>query len=191
MASAVYSDRDAWDLDDATDHVPSCCDRRPTLRRRLSGGSSSSEDDRRPDIRLDQLLWVFLRHDVGEVGSGAVHRDHVVGVHLGHQCVDDRLGNLRIVGHGRLCGGELVWRNADGLDEGTPLYIARRGENPAVPVAGQRELRIVIGPDAQTDNRLVIGPERPPAAPAGASRSFVACPTASPTRPRESRAISA
>lgn len=75
-------------------------------------------------------------------------------------------GNLRVIGNAKLAGGDLVWRNADGLDEGTPFYMARRGDNPPVPAPGLRELRIVIGPGAQNNNRLIIGSEQPPMAPA-------------------------
>jgi len=74
-------------------------------------------------------------------------------------------GNLRVIGDGRLCGGQLDLRNSDGGNEGTPFYIARRGDNPVVPAAGKRELRVVLGPAAQTDNRLIVGPEVPPVAP--------------------------
>ena len=75
-------------------------------------------------------------------------------------------GNLRVVGHTKLAGGDLHFRNADGLHEGTPFYVARRGDNPASGLPGNRELRIVIGPGSQTDNRLFIGSEQPPVAPA-------------------------
>jgi hypothetical protein len=75
-------------------------------------------------------------------------------------------GNLRVVGNAKLCGGDLQWRNGYGLDEHTPFYMARRGDNPPVPADGLRELRIVIGPEAQATNRLIIGPEQPPVAPA-------------------------
>lgn len=77
-------------------------------------------------------------------------------------------GNLRVVGNAKIAGGAVLWRNADGLDEGTPFYMARGGDNPPVPAPGLRELRIVIGPAAQANNRLVIGPEQPPVAPATA-----------------------
>lgn len=74
-------------------------------------------------------------------------------------------GNLRIVGDARVSGGKLIWRDADGRDQGTDFFMTRGGDDPPLPAAGKRELRIVIGPAAQTDNRLVIGPEQPPAAP--------------------------
>jgi hypothetical protein len=75
-------------------------------------------------------------------------------------------GNLRVVGDAKLSGGDLLFRNADGLDEGTPFYLARRGDNPAVPAAAARELRVAIGPVADPNNRFIVGPEVPPAAPA-------------------------
>jgi hypothetical protein len=74
-------------------------------------------------------------------------------------------GNLRVVGQAKLAGGDLHFRNADGLDEETPLYVARRGDNPPSGAKGQRELRVVIGPPSQTDNRLIVGVEQPPVAP--------------------------
>jgi len=77
-------------------------------------------------------------------------------------------GNLRVVGDAKLSGGDLLLRNADGLDEGTPFYLARRGDNPPVPAAAARELRVAIGPVAETNNRFVVGPEVPPVAPATA-----------------------
>jgi len=75
-------------------------------------------------------------------------------------------GNIRIVGDARLCDGRMIWRDGDGRDQGTDFHIARGGDDPAVPAPGKRELRVTIGPAAQADNRLVIGPEQPPVAPA-------------------------
>lgn len=66
-------------------------------------------------------------------------------------------GNLRVEGDARLAGSRLVLRNVDGLDEGTGLYLARHGDGGLAP--GARQLRAVIGPEAQTDNRFVVGPE--------------------------------
>lgn len=75
-------------------------------------------------------------------------------------------GNLRVIGQTKLAGGDLLFRDADGVDEDTPFYMARRGDNPSTGNSGNRELRIVIGPASQNDNRLVIGSEQPPVAPA-------------------------
>ena len=66
-------------------------------------------------------------------------------------------GNLRAEGHVKLAGSRLIFRNADGLDEGTGLYFARHGDGGAAP--GARQLRAIIGPGTQTDNRFVVGPE--------------------------------
>lgn len=68
-------------------------------------------------------------------------------------------GHARVGGNARLAGGALLLRNADGLDEGTPLDLARHGDG--APAAGGRELRAVIGPAAQYDNRWVVGPQLP------------------------------
>ena len=76
-------------------------------------------------------------------------------------------GNLRVEGDARMAGGRLLMRNAAGLDEGTNLYLARWGDNPASGVAGLRELRAVIGVDTQTTNRFVVGPELSAAPPPG------------------------
>lgn len=67
-------------------------------------------------------------------------------------------GGLRVEGDAKLAGSRLLLRNADGLDEGNALYLARAGDGSGLP--GQRELRAVIGSDAQTDNRFVVGPEQ-------------------------------
>ena len=75
-------------------------------------------------------------------------------------------GNLRVVGDAKLSGGDLLFRNADGLDEGVPFYVARRGDNPPVAAAAARELRVAIGPVSDANNRLIVGPEVPPVAPA-------------------------
>ena len=73
-------------------------------------------------------------------------------------------GGLRCEGDAKLAGSRLLLRNIDGLNEGNELYLARAGDGSGL--AGQRELRAVIGSDAQTDNRFVVGPELA-AAPAG------------------------
>ena len=75
-------------------------------------------------------------------------------------------GNLRVVGNAKLAGGDLLFSNGDGLDEGVPFYIARRGDDPPVPAAAARELRVAIGPNGDPANRLMVGPEMPPVAPA-------------------------
>ncbi|MDM0109634.1 tail fiber domain-containing protein [Variovorax sp. J22R24] len=73
-------------------------------------------------------------------------------------------GGLRCEGDAKLAGSRLLLRNIDGLNEGNELYLARAGDGSGLP--GQRELRAVIGSDARTDNRFVVGPELA-AAPAG------------------------
>jgi hypothetical protein len=75
-------------------------------------------------------------------------------------------GNLRVVGDAKLAGGELLLRAADGQDQGVPFYLARRGDDPANPATASRELRLAIGPSANPRNRLVVGPEVAPVAPA-------------------------
>lgn len=69
-------------------------------------------------------------------------------------------GNLRVEGDAKLARGKLVFRDADGLHQGTPLYLARHGDDPVGGAAGARELRVAIGGDAQRDNRLLVGPEK-------------------------------
>ena len=69
-------------------------------------------------------------------------------------------GNLRVEGDAKLAGGKLLLRDADGLDQNTPLYLARHGDDSPGGTAGQRELRVAIGGHAQRDNRLVVGPDR-------------------------------
>ena len=74
-------------------------------------------------------------------------------------------GSLRAEGDVKLAGSRLLLRDADGLNEGTELYLARYGGGSGV--AGRRELRAVIGTDQQADNRFVVGPERTTAPPPG------------------------
>jgi hypothetical protein len=74
-------------------------------------------------------------------------------------------GNLRVEGDAKLAAGQLLLRDGQGLDQGTPLYIARHGDNPPSGTPGQRELRVVIGDGTQTDNRLIVGPEQAGASP--------------------------
>ena len=73
-------------------------------------------------------------------------------------------GGLRCEGDAKLAGSRLLLRNLDGLNEGNELYLARAGDGSGLP--GQRELRAVIGSDARSDNRFIVGPELA-AAPAG------------------------
>ena len=68
-------------------------------------------------------------------------------------------GNMRVVGNATLAGGQLLFRDQVGAEQGTPLYMQRLGDNPVSLAPGNRELRIVIGPDAQLDNRLLVGPK--------------------------------
>lgn len=65
-------------------------------------------------------------------------------------------GGLRVIGNAKLAGGQILFRNALGQDEGTPLYVQRLGDSALA--AGNRELRVVIGPEGQTNNRLLVGP---------------------------------
>jgi len=72
-------------------------------------------------------------------------------------------GNARIVGDAKLAGGALLLRDGDGLERKTPMYLARQGDGGAID--GNREMRAVIGPTAQIDNRFIVGPEQPGASP--------------------------
>jgi hypothetical protein len=82
-------------------------------------------------------------------------------------------GNLRVEGHAKIAGGAVLFRDGNGLDQHTPLYIARAGDNPPSGLDGNRELRAVIGPTAQTNNRFVVGPEQPGASPPAISPHLV------------------
>ncbi len=68
-------------------------------------------------------------------------------------------GNARVIGDAKLAGGALLFRNDDGLDQKTPIYLARHGD--AAIADGNRALRAVIGDTSQFDNRFIVGPERP------------------------------
>ena len=72
-------------------------------------------------------------------------------------------GNARIVGDAKLAGGALLLRDGDGLERKTPMYLAREGDGG--PSDGNREMRAVIGPAAQIDNRFIVGPEEAGASP--------------------------
>jgi hypothetical protein len=82
-------------------------------------------------------------------------------------------GNLRVEGDVKLAAGRVLFRDADGLDQHTPLYLARQGDDPPLPADGNRELRAVIGPDSQVNNRFVVGPEQPGASPPNITPNFV------------------
>jgi len=63
-------------------------------------------------------------------------------------------GNLRSVGDIRMAGGALRFADINGSDQNTPLSIERVGDKPLV--TGQRSLDVLIGPDAQPDNRFAV-----------------------------------
>lgn len=66
-------------------------------------------------------------------------------------------GNLRVEGDAKMAGGQLHFRDGEGLDHETPLYMERSGDGGALE--GNRELRVVIGPADQSDNRFIVGRE--------------------------------
>src|SRR5262249_37749220 len=76
-------------------------------------------------------------------------------------------GQLRIGGDAKLSAGRLHFRDADGLDQNTPLFLARQGDDPTPPGDGTRELRAVTGPVSQKNNRFAVGPEKAGAEPRG------------------------
>lgn len=80
-------------------------------------------------------------------------------------------GNLRVEGDAKIAGGQLHFRDADGLDHKTPLYMVRAGDTGGA-AEGKRELRTLIGPAGQTDNRFIVGCEDG-ASPPGISPHFV------------------
>ncbi|HEY4943567.1 MAG TPA: tail fiber domain-containing protein [Rhizomicrobium sp.] len=63
-------------------------------------------------------------------------------------------GNLRVVGDGRLAGGALRFATKDGVDEGVPMSIERRGD--VGTVTAPRSLNAVIGLVTQTNNRFAV-----------------------------------
>lgn len=67
-------------------------------------------------------------------------------------------GDLRVVGNTRLAGGELAFRTQDGKEEGTPIEIRRVGDGSGN--LGARSLQVLLGPDAQEDNKFTIGPKQ-------------------------------
>jgi hypothetical protein len=112
--------------------------------------------------------------------------------HKSEELLDDLAwieGNLRVVGNAKLAGGKLLMRDADGFDEGVPIYFERTGDDPtletkkccdnldAVPGAADsaaadlakapRELRAAIGKKGQNAHRFIVGPEAPPDATKG------------------------
>jgi hypothetical protein len=89
-------------------------------------------------------------------------------------------GNARIVGDAKLAGGALLFRNGNGYDEKTPIYLARHGDGVAAD--GNRELRAVIGPSAQYDNRFIVGPQQPGAAPPAIAPRLVVTSGAGPNK---------
>jgi hypothetical protein len=87
-------------------------------------------------------------------------------------------GNLRVVGDAKLAGGKLLMRDADGDDEGAPIYLARTGDDPNLDkkkccddtgavdpgllAKAPREFRAAIGAKGQNEHRFIVGPEVPP-----------------------------
>ena len=87
-------------------------------------------------------------------------------------------GDLRVVGDEKLAGGRLLMRDADGGDEGAPIYLQRTGDDPnlgtkkccddsgaadaAALARAPREFRAAIGAKGQNAHRFVVGPELPP-----------------------------
>jgi hypothetical protein len=68
-------------------------------------------------------------------------------------------GPLRVEGDARLAGSSLDFRDRGGEDHDTPLLIRRVGDAGKPPgQTGDRTLQILLGPEAQTDNRLTVGP---------------------------------
>jgi hypothetical protein len=76
-------------------------------------------------------------------------------------------GGLRVEGDLRLAGGRLLFRDGDGHDQNAALQIERAGDDTGVD--GNRQLRVVLGPAGQSDNRLVVGRQ----AGAGVAPQFV------------------
>lgn len=93
-------------------------------------------------------------------------------------------GNLRVVGDAKIAGHKLLMRDADGYDEGVPIYLDRTGDDPSIETRkccesfdgsadetaaaelakSPRELRVAIGNKGQNAHRMIVGPEVEPMA---------------------------
>jgi hypothetical protein len=67
-------------------------------------------------------------------------------------------GSLRVQGDARLAGGQLEWRNKEGLDGDTPTVLRRTDGGKAPGQTGGRSLEVVIGKVGQEDSRFAVGP---------------------------------
>ncbi|MDT3671289.1 MAG: hypothetical protein ROZ37_13275 [Aromatoleum sp.] len=110
--------------------------------------------------RIESAGRVIVLHARGE-DPNALHRyARLLGDPAKALALQDDLvwveGNLRVGGDAKLNGGKLHFRDGDGEERKTPLYIARFGDDAGGD--GKRELRVAIGDTSQIDNRLVVGP---------------------------------
>jgi hypothetical protein len=60
-------------------------------------------------------------------------------------------GNMRVEGDNRICGGSVDFRDSGGRDFDVPMRMLRNDVGP-----GDRALRVLIGPKAQTSNRFAV-----------------------------------
>ena len=100
--------------------------------------------------------------------------------HKSEQLLEDLAwieGNLRVVGNAKLAGGKLLMRDADGYDEGAPIYLDRSGDDASIATKqccddsgavdaaalarSPREFRAAIGAKGQNAHRFIVGPELP------------------------------
>ena len=153
----------------------------------------TTEDDRRESRRVRRYLGVVAegvwaagdlirlrsRLAVPEAGQGndeavADERPLATGdLDMAYDAASGRVtfqelvwieGNLRLVGDGRLFGGMLELRDADGEDGGVPMRVRRVESNGFLDETGQvvgggRDLEILVGTldDPDGRSRLVIG----------------------------------
>lgn len=111
--------------------------------------------------RIESAAGVIVLHQRGEDPT-ALHRyarllgDPAKVLELQRDLVWVE-GNLRVGGDTKINAGQLHFRDGDGEDRKTPLYLARSGDDQ--PTDGGRELRLALGDTTQKDNRLFVGPE--------------------------------
>ncbi len=60
-------------------------------------------------------------------------------------------GNMRVEGDTRICGGSVDFRDSGGRDFDVPMRVLRNDVGP-----GERALRVLIGPKAETSNRFAV-----------------------------------
>lgn len=104
----------------------------------------------------------FRRH-IGVVAEGLEAADGVIRMHDRTRAystvwTDDLVwieGDLRVEGDAKVFGGKIDFRDANGADQGVPLWIQRVEDNGV----GGKDLRVRIGQNENGDHRLAVGPQ--------------------------------